>query len=380
MSVADTKRDYYELLGLSKDASDDDIKKAYRKVAKECHPDLHPGDTSKEQHFKAVNEAYEVLSDPDKKSRYDQYGHAGVDPSFGAGGGYGGGGFSGFEDVDLGSIFESFFGGFGGGASRSSNAPRKGENLRAALTLTFEEAAFGCEKKIDISRVEACESCHGSGAETGTTADTCSNCGGAGQVRATQRTPMGMFTTTQACPKCGGRGRIIHTPCSSCKGAGVQRKRSTITVKVPAGIDDGQTISLRGNGNIGAQGGAAGDLLVTISVRPHPFFVREGTAVHCEFPVTFTQAALGAELEVPTLDGRVKYAMPEGTQTGTVFRLKGKGIPGLAGKSRGDQYVHILVEVPKSLTRKQKDLLTQLAELSEEKNHPRRKSFFDKTK
>ncbi len=378
--MADTKRDYYELLGLSKDASDDDIKKAYRKVAKECHPDLHPGDTSKEQHFKAVNEAYEVLSDPDKKSRYDQYGHAGVDPSFGAGGGYGGGGFSGFEDVDLGSIFESFFGGFGGGASRSSNAPRKGENLRAALTLTFEEAAFGCEKKIDISRVEACESCHGSGAETGTTADTCSNCGGAGQVRATQRTPMGMFTTTQACPKCGGRGRIIHTPCSSCKGAGVQRKRSTITVKVPAGIDDGQTISLRGNGNIGAQGGAAGDLLVTISVRPHPFFVREGTAVHCEFPVTFTQAALGAELEVPTLDGRVKYAMPEGTQTGTVFRLKGKGIPGLAGKSRGDQYVHILVEVPKSLTRKQKDLLTQLAELSEEKNHPRRKSFFDKTK
>lgn len=375
--MAENKRDYYDILGVPKGAGEDEIKKAYRKVARECHPDLNPGDKDKERQFKEANEAYEVLSDTQKKQLYDQYGHAGIDPNYGAGRGGGGFGDFGFGDIDIGSIFESFFGGFGGGGR--SNSPRKGESIRSSLVLSFEEAAFGCEKEIEVSRVEPCGDCGGSGASKGTSAETCSQCGGSGQVRTSTRTPMGVISSTGACPSCNGRGMIIKTPCSSCKGSGAKRQRTAITVKIPAGIDDGQTVSLRGQGNTGANGGPAGDILVTMTIRPHPLFIREGTTVHCEMPITFAQAALGCELEVPTLDGRVKYTVPEGTQPGTIFRLRGKGIPGLGGRARGDQLVHVAVEVPKHLNKKQKEALIAFAETCDEKTPPK-KGRFDKFK
>jgi molecular chaperone DnaJ len=379
--MPDNKRDFYEVLGVQKGASDDEIKKAYRKVARECHPDLNPDDKDKERQFKEANEAYEVLSDSQKKQLYDQYGHAGVDPNYGAGRGGGGFGDFGFGDIDLGSIFENFFGGFGGSGGRA-NAPRKGESIRITMMLGFEEAAFGCEKEIEVSRIEPCDGCGGSGASKGTEAETCSNCKGSGQVRTSARTPMGIISSTGACPSCNGRGRVIKNPCPSCKGNGVTRRRVAISVKAPAGIDDGQTFSLRGQGNAGANGGPSGDVLVTVSVRPHPIFIREGTTVHCEMGVTFAQAALGCELQVPTLDGKVKYTVPEGTQPGTIFRLRGKGIPGLHGRARGDQLVHMLVEVPKSLNKKQKEALLAFAEACGEGDGPKGKGkkWFDKGK
>ncbi len=372
--MAETKRDYYEILGVPKSASDDELKKAYRKLAKECHPDLNPGDKNAEKRFKEANEAYEVLSDSDKKVRYDQYGHAGVDPNFGQGGF--GGGFDG--GVDLGSIFESFFGGGGFGGSSSASAPRKGENIRTTLILSFEEAAFGCEKELLINRTESCDKCSGKGAESSADVEICRDCGGKGQVRTQTRTPLGMFSSTGACAKCSGRGKTIKNPCSVCKGTGINRNKVGITVKVPAGIDDSQTVSLRGQGSVGQNGGPAGDLLVTVSVRPHPLFVREGTSVHSDCTISFAQAALGAELEVPTLDGRIKYTVPEGTQPGTVFRIKGKGIPALNSKQRGDQFIHITVDVPKGLTKRQKEILEQFAESLDEKTKP--KGFFEKRK
>ncbi len=368
------KRDYYEVLGLSKGASDDEIKKAYRKLAKESHPDLHPNDKSAEARFKEVNEAYEVLSDSDKKARYDQYGHAGVDPNFGAGG-FGGGFGGGYGDMgfDLGSIFESFFGGGMGGA-RSQTAPQKGENLRVNVTLSFEEAAFGCEKEISITRIEDCSDCSGTGAEPGTTPEVCSQCNGTGVVRTQQRTMLGIVSSSGPCPKCGGMGKIIHQPCKTCKGKGKVKRQKTINVKIPAGIDNGQAVSMRGQGHAGLNGGPAGDLLISVNVRAHAIFERDGYSVLCEIPIGFVQAALGAELEVPTLDGKVKYTIPEGTQTGTVFRLKGKGIPNLNGHGRGDQFVTVVVETPTGLSREQKELLSQFGDLTEEKG------FFDKRK
>ncbi|MCL2030813.1 MAG: molecular chaperone DnaJ [Oscillospiraceae bacterium] len=376
--MPEEKRDFYEVLGVSKTAGDDELKKAYRKIAKECHPDLNPNDPAAEKRFKQANEAYEVLSDPEKKARYDQYGHAGVDPAYGAGG-PGAGGF-GFGDMDLGSIFETFFGSaFGGGGGGRSGA-RKGDSLRATLVLSFEEAAFGTEKEIAVPRVEECEACSGSGATSSADIETCRECNGAGQVRTATRTVMGMFTSTGPCPACRGRGKTVKNPCAQCKGAGVQRRRAVIKVRVPAGIDDRQTIPLRGQGSAGAGGGPPGDVLVTVSVRPHPLFTREGTAVHMELPLTFTQAALGAEVEVPTLDGRVKYTVPEGTQPGTVFRVKGKGIQSLGSRSRGDQFVHIVVEVPRGLSKRQRELLLEFAAAGEAGNNPKHKSFFDKFK
>ena len=378
--MPEQKRDYYEVLGVAKDASEEQIKKAYRKLAKENHPDLHPGDKQSEARFKEVNEAYEVLSSTDKKSKYDQFGHAGVDPSYGAGQGGYGGGFGGFgEDFDLGSIFESFFGG-GGTSARSRNAPQKGSSLRFTMMLTFKEAVFGCEKEIQASRSESCPDCGGSGAEKGTSAETCPVCHGAGQVRTTQRSPLGMFSSTSACRNCAGTGRVIKTPCHACRGSGHITRQRTILVKVPARIDEGQTLPLYGQGNAGANGGPAGDILVQIQVRPHPLFTREATAIQCEIPVTFVQATLGAELEVPTVDGPVKYTMPEGTQSGTTFRLKGKGVPVLGGKGRGDQYVTVSVEIPKNLSEKQKDLLREFGSTVGEQNYARRRSFFDKIK
>lgn len=371
--MPDEKRDFYEVLGVPKTAGEDELKKAYRKIAKECHPDLNPNDPAAEKRFKQANEAYEILSDPEKKSRYDQFGHAGVDPSYGAGG-PGAGGFGGFGDMDLGSIFETFFGSAFGGGGGNARGARKGENLRATLVLSFEEAAFGAEKEIFVSRVEHCDACCGSGATSSADVETCRECNGVGQVRTATRTVMGMFTSTGPCPSCRGRGKIIKNPCQECKGAGVTRRRVGIMVRVPAGIDDRQAVTLRGQGSAGAGGGPSGDVLVTVTVRPHPTFTRDGTSVHLDFPITFVQAALGADIEVPTLDGRVKYTVPEGTQPGTVFRIKGKGIPQLGSKTRGDQFVHIGVEVPKNLTKRQRELLQEFSSSFDDKK-PKSKRF-----
>ena len=353
------KRDYYEVLGLQKGASADEIKKSYRKLAKENHPDLHPGDKECEERFKEINEAYEILSDDDKRAKYDQYGHAAFDPNAGFGGGFGG--FDGFGD--LGDIFGDLFGGFGfGGGTRSNpNAPRRGDNIRASVSISFEEAAFGCQKEINVGRVDLCPDCHGSGCAEGTTPEVCPDCKGSGTVRTTTRTPFGMAQSTAPCSKCRGTGKIIHQPCKTCRGSGSVRKQQKISVNIPAGIDDGQTISLRGQGNSGINGGDRGDLLVTVIVRPHARFEREGTSVLLEQEISYAQAALGAEIEVPTLDGNVKLTIPEGTQPGATFRMRGKGVPYLRGSGRGDQFVTVRVAVPKNLSSSQKELLRQFA-------------------
>lgn len=371
------KKDFYEALGLSKGASDDDIKKEYRKLAKKFHPDINPGNKRAEERFKEINEAYEILSDSEKKARYDQFGHAGVDPNFGAGGPGGGfdgfGGFGAGMDFDLGDILGSIFGGGGGSSSRNRNAPRKGERVRADITITFEEAAFGCEKEVNVMRIEKCDDCQGSGCKAGTTAETCSECNGKGTITAQQRTPFGVMQSTTDCPRCQGRGKIIHQPCEKCRGLGMVRRNRAIKVNIPAGIDVGQTISVRGQGNAGANNGEAGDLFVTINILHHEYFEREGTSVLLNMPVTFVQAALGAELEVPTLDGKVKYSMPAGTQTGTVFRLRGKGITNLRGLGRGDQYITVKVTVPTSLSKEQKDLLEKFAVASGDETNGKKK-------
>ena len=378
--MAEQKRDYYEVLGVSRGASEDEIKKAYKKMARKYHPDLNPGDKSAEEKFKEVNEAYEVLSDADKKARYDQYGHAGVDPNFGAGG-FGGGFDGGFDFGDLGDIFGSFFGGgFGGGRRTNPNAPQRGESIRMSIAISFEEAAFGCEKEVTVERYETCDTCHGSGCAPGTSPEVCPDCHGTGTVQVRRQTPMGVFATSAPCAKCGGKGRIIHQPCKDCRGSGMVRKKKTIQASIPAGIDNGQTISIRGQGNAGKNGGPAGDLLITITVRPHELFRREGTSVLCEAPITFTQAVLGAELEIPTIDGKVKYTLPEGTQSGTTFRLKGKGIPSINGRGRGDQYVTVYIETPRNLNREQKEALKKFAETLGEGNYDGRKDFFKKFK
>lgn len=349
------KRDYYEVLGLKSTATVEEIKKAYRHQAKKHHPDVNSDNKDSETRFKELNEAYEVLSDPEKKSLFDQYGHAGVDPNFG-GRGFGGGGM----DFDLGDIFGSIFG--GGSGTRRKNAPRKGERVHVETTITFEEAAFGCEKEIPISRIESCNTCEGTGCKEGTTAETCDNCRGTGSVTTQNRTPFGIMQSTTDCPKCGGRGKIIHQPCSTCRGAGLVRRNKKLTVNIPSGIDDGQTISMRGQGSAGSNGGEPGDLYITVNVSRHAQFTREGTAVLYDMPISIVQASLGADLEVPTLDGKVKYTVPEGTQSGTVFRLRGKGIPNLRGSGRGDQYITVRVETPTGLNAEQKEILKKLAE------------------
>ncbi len=352
------KRDYYEVLGVDKSASADEIKKAYRKIAKENHPDLHPGDKQCEERFKEANEAYEILSDDDKRKKYDQFGHAAFDPSYGGGaGGYGG--FGGFGD--LGDIFGDIFGGFGSAQRSNPNAPRKGDNIRASVNISFEEAAFGCEKEVTVAKIEQCPDCKGTGCMPGTTPEICPDCKGTGYVTQTQRTPFGMMQSQAPCGKCRGKGKIIHQPCKTCKGMGNIRRQHKVNVTIPAGIDDGQAISQRGKGNAGANGGPAGDLLISVIVRPHSKFERDGNSVILEQPITYAQAALGAEIEVPTLDGNVKMTIPEGTQPGAVFRLRGKGIPYLRGSGRGDQFVTVTLSVPKNLTSSQKELLRQYA-------------------
>ncbi len=371
------KRDYYEVLGVSKGASGDEIKKAYRKEAKKYHPDLHPGDKEAEKKFKEVNEAYEVLSDSDKKARYDQFGHAGVDPNFGGGGGAGGFGFDDFGDI-FSNIFGGGFGGFGG--SQRRNGPTRGADVRQIIDITFEEAAFGCKKNINVNKQENCPTCNGSGAKPGTSPITCKRCGGQGQVKTQTRTPLGYMTNITACPDCRGEGKIIMDPCKDCRGTGRIRKQRTIEINIPQGINHGQTIQVSGQGEPGTKGGPSGDLLVTIRLKPHPIFKREDFDVFIDIPITFVQAALGATIRVPTLDGVVEYDIPEGTQSGTVFKLRNKGVPYIRGKNRGDQYVTVEVEVPKNINSKQKEILKEFEAASSDKDYKKQRSWFEKMK
>ena len=376
--MAENKRDYYEVLGVEKTASAEEIKKAYRKSAMKYHPDRNPGDKTAEEKFKELGEAYEVLSDDEKRSRYDQYGHAGVDPNFGAGG-FNGGGFGGFGGFDFGDIFGEFF---GGGSRRGStqNVPMRGENVGVRVEVTFEEAAFGTEKQVSAQRIENCGNCNGTGSADGSV-ETCSYCRGAGQVRTT-RNVMGMtMQTTSECPQCGGRGKVIKNPCNTCRGKGKVRRTQKINVKIPAGVDHGQSVRVRGEGCVGSNGGPNGDLLVEISIRRHSVFQRYGQDVLCEVPITFTQAALGGEIEVPTLDGKTKFDLPEGTQTGREFVLNGIGIPYVNNpRRRGNHRFTVVVETPTKLNKEQKELLQKLEDSIDGKSSPKRKKFFDTLK
>ena len=380
--MAENKRDYYEVLGVQKSATAEEIKKAYRKAAMKYHPDRNPGDKEAEAKFKEVGEAYEVLSDDSKRQRYDQFGFAGVDPSYGGGGnGPYGAGFSGFGDFgDFGDIFGEFFGGGRSSRGRQQNAPRRGENIMSHLELTFEEAAFGCEKEVATQRIENCAVCDGSGSSDGVI-ETCSQCGGRGQVRSVQNF-MGMqMQSTTTCPQCSGRGKIVKNPCTTCKGKGKVRKTNRVKVKIPAGIDEGQVVRVRGEGSVGSNGGPNGDLQVEILIKRHPIFQRDYMDVLCEVPITFTQAALGAEIQVPTLDGKVSFTIPEGTQTGKEFVLREKGIPEVNNpRRRGNHRFTVVVETPTRLTKEQKELLRQLDSSLERNETPKIKKFFDNLK
>ena len=374
------QRDYYEVLGLDKTADADAIKRAYRQLAKKYHPDLNPGDAEAEKSFKEVNEAYSVLSDADKKAKYDQFGHAAFDPTAGAGGGYGGGGFSGgFGDFgDLGDIFGSIFGGaFGVGSTQRRNGPQRGDDVLARVTLTFEEAAFGCKKDVSYSRLHKCPACNGSGAEAGTSAETCPDCRGAGQRVVNQRMGGMTFQTKTTCEKCRGTGKFIKSPCQKCRGTGLERENRKLTVNIPAGIDNGERIALRGQGCDGKNGGPAGDLVIEVTVRAHSIFERDNFNIYCEVPITVTEATLGAEIDVPTLEGTVKHRIEEGTQPGTVFTLRGKGIPYVndRGGRRGDLIFTVNVEIPRGLSEKQKDALREFAEACGEKNYAKKGKF-----
>ena len=371
-------------MGVDKNASEDDIKKAFRRLAKQYHPDVNPGDKEAEKKFKEINEAYAVLSDEEKKAKYDQYGHAAFENG-GMGGGYG----AGFEGFDFGDIFSSFFGGdgggfsfggsgFGGGGGNRRNAPMRGEDIRVRVTISFEEAVHGCKKDISFGRVQRCEECGGSGAKKGTSPETCQKCGGSGQIRVQQRTAFGMMQSTRVCDECRGTGKIVKDPCTNCRGTGYVKITKKIAVSIPAGIDDGQSLSIPGQGNEGRNGGPAGNLLVLVSVKPHAVFEREGNDVYCEVPITYWEAALGGEIDIPTLEGKEKFTVPEGTQTGTTFTLRGRGIPRVNSSARGNLYITVKVEVPRGLTAKQKEQLTALAESFGDKVASKRETFFKK--
>ena len=372
--MAETKRDYYEALGVDRSADEAAINKAYRTLAKKYHPDINPGDAAAERKFKEVNEAYAVLSDPEKKAKYDQFGHAAFEAG-GAGGGFGGfGGFGGM-DFDISDIFSSFFGGgMGGGSTR--RGPVRGEDLSVRVTLTFEEAVFGTKKEVSYQRIQKCGSCSGTGAAKGTSPKTCTACGGSGRVRVQQRTPLGIMQTQKSCDACRGTGKIIEKPCDDCRGNGYVRATKKLDVTIPAGIDDGQRIVLSGQGSEGRDGGPAGDLYIYVSVRPHAVFEREGTDIYCEVPISFTEAALGAEIDIPTLEGTEKYEIPEGTQTGTTFTLRQRGVPIVNTKNRGSLHINVTVEVPKNLNGEQKDILRKFAESRGEANSKGRDKFF----
>lgn len=378
------KRDFYEVLGVEKSASADELKKAYRQMAKKYHPDLNPGNAEAEQKFKEINEAYEVLSDADKRSRYDQFGHAGVDPNYGAGagGGYGAGGYGGYTNVDIGDIFGDVFGNFfGGGGSRRRSSAIPGDDVDTGLTLTFEEAVFGCKKSVTVTRKETCSECHGSGAAKGTTAETCPTCRGTGRVRTVTQTMFGAMQSEKTCTNCYGTGKIIKTPCKNCNGTGQERKQRTITVNIPAGINNGQVITLNGQGCAGIKGGPDGDLNITISVRPHTIFERKNFDLFCEYPITFPQAAMGCEIEVPQVDGtKVTQKIDAGTQSGTVLNMKGRGVPYLNSKGKGNLYVRIIVETPKNLNSRQKELLKEFDAIENRRSYEKRTSFAEKVR
>ena len=368
------KRDYYEVLGISKNATDDEIKRAYRKKAKECHPDLHPDDKEAVERFKELNEANEVLSDPQKRARYDQFGFE--DPMAGMGGGGNPFGGAGFDFGGMGDIFDQLFNGGMGSRTSRNQGPVQGNDLRYELRITFEEAAKGCEKSFEIFRNELCDTCKGTGAKPGTSPVTCSTCQGTGQIRQSG----GWMTTVRTCPSCSGTGKTIKDKCVSCGGSGRVRKKRTVTVKVPAGIDNGQTIIMNGQGEPGQRGGPSGDLYIVVGVKPHKLFRREGFNLLLDFPVSFTTATLGGDVEVPTLSGPVKYRIPEGTQPGTEFRIKGAGIQQLRGSGKGDLVMRVKVEIPRRLTNKQKDLLRQFDATTSDREYDNRKSFMDRVK
>ncbi|AYE33369.1 molecular chaperone DnaJ [Clostridium septicum] len=354
-------KDYYASLGLEKGASDEEIKRAFRKLAIKYHPDKNQGNKEAEDKFKEINEAYQVLSDPEKKARYDQFGTADFDGS-----GFGSGGFGGFDFSDMGGfgdIFDSFFGGSGG---RRRNGPQRGDDLEYTLNLTFEEAVFGVEKEISINRSENCDSCRGTGAKAGTTPKTCPTCNGSGQVRVQRQTPLGSFVSTSTCDRCGGKGKIVEEPCQKCSGKGKVRKNRKIKINIPAGVDTGNVMPLRGQGEHGTNDGPPGDLYIRINVAPSKKFVRKGNDIYVDAHISMAKAALGTEITVATVDGDVKYTIPQGTQSGTLFRLKGKGVPRVNSSGRGDQYVKVIVDIPKSLNEKQKEALKMFMEASGE--------------
>lgn len=373
------KRDYYEVLGVDKNSSEDEIKKAYRKLAKKYHPDLNPGDKASEQKFKEVNEAYDVLSDQSKRSKYDQFGHGGMDS------GYGSGGYSYYSespfgsDIDLGDIFGSFFGGFGGTRTRRDSRVR-GSDIEITVNISFLEAAKGCIRKIAYERIETCSKCSGSGAKPGTSLKTCSTCGGKGQIVMNQRTPFGIMQTSRTCERCGGAGTIIEFPCDHCSGKGRIHAKTEIEVNIPAGVSNKQILNVTGKGNAGKNGAESGDLHLYINVASHPIFERRDYDVWCDIPITFSQAALGADIIVPTIEGKVECHIREGTQNSDVFKLKGKGIPKLHGRGKGDQFVKVHIEVPKNLTSLQQKALKEFEYTLTEKNYQKRKSFFDRIK
>ncbi len=384
------KRDYYEVLGVNKNATDDELKKAYRKLAKKYHPDANPDNKKEaEAKFKEVNEAYETLSDPQKRKMYDQFGPDGPQGFNGAGGPFGGGngyysytssGFDGFSDFgDLGDIFSSFFGGGFGGRSntRKQNGPRKGADLNLHIDITFEQAFLGVEKEIAITRNEECSVCHGTGAKPGTSVTKCPTCNGTGQIRQVQNTILGQMQTTRTCTNCHGTGEVIKEPCDNCRGKGTVRKQPKIKVKIPAGIDDGQTVVLRGEGEPGQKGGPKGDLYITVRLKKHSIYSRKGNNVYCDVPITITQATLGAELEIPMVDGsKEKYKIPEGTQTGTKFTIRGKGFKSVSSSSVGDFVFTVNVQTPKRLSKEQRELLVQLARTMNEQPPIKKRGIF----
>jgi molecular chaperone DnaJ len=370
-SVAMSKRDFYEVLGVSKDASQEDIKKAYRKMARQYHPDVNKAANAEEK-FKEAKDAYDVLSDDQRKAQYDRFGH--VDPNAGMGGGGGAGDFGGFGD-----IFDMFFGG-GGGGRRNPNAPQRGNDLQYSMTIEFKEAVFGKEVDITIPRTESCDTCAGSGAKPGTKPETCGVCGGSGQQEVVQNTPFGRVVNRRACTNCQGQGKIIKDKCSTCQGTGKVRKQRKIHIKVPAGVDDGAQLRVSGEGEGGTRGGPSGDLYVVIRVKSHDFFEREGDDIYCEVPLNFAQAALGDEIEIPTLTEKVKLKIPAGTQTGTYFRLKGKGVPRLRGYGQGDQHVKVVVVTPTNLTEEQKEMLREFAGQSVDSASEHHESIFERMK
>ena len=377
--MAENKRDYYEVLGVSKTASDDEIKKAYRSLAKKYHPDMNPGNTEAEVKFKEVNEAYAVLSDSEKRSKYDRFGHDAFDPTSGGGGGFGGFGGFGGADFDFGDIFSSFFGG-GSTSSRSrANMPMEGDDVGARVNISFEEAAFGCKKEVNFARIETCPDCAGKGAENQSDIEKCPECNGMGRVNVRQQTMLGYMQTQRTCQRCAGRGKIVKNPCKNCNGKGRIKINKKLEVNIPSGIDNRQNIILRGQGSAGLNGGPSGDLIIEIRVKEDKIFTREGNNIYCEVPISFAEATLGAEIDVPTLGGGTeKFKIPEGTQSGTEFTLKSKGIPDINSKRKGDLIITVAVETPKNLNSKQKELLTAFAESLGESNSTKKESFFKK--